>query len=132
MIRKKLIRYDWIVLSELPVVITLQVLYALMDLKSLKDNPRYIIEPISRFKDTSAFLINPLALIMNKGRHTDDDIYLYLELAALRQYANYKENGDLSLTTHYTKHLYDLDKLRANTMLSVTNEGKITFKYEEE
>jgi len=127
-----MIRYDWIVLSELPISITLKVIYALTNIKAMKENPRYILEVISRFKDTSAYLINPMGLIMNKGRHTDDDIYLYLELAALRQYANYKENGDLSLTTHYTKHLYDLDKLRANTMLSVTNEGKITFKYEEE
>lgn len=125
-----MIKYDWNILSKLTHIIRMSVIFALASEKDLKRFPRSILEPISKFTDYTGFLINPYELINNDKKHTNSEIYLYLELAAMRSYINYKETGDLRLPTYYIKNRYDIDKLKLNTALIVTNE-EILFIYEE-
>ena len=126
-----MIRYDWIILSKYKLSTIMDIIYVLENRENLEYSRRIILKAISSFVDNSAVLIRPMNLIANKKKHTDNEIYLYLELAALRSYNLYEENGERSLTTHYIKDRYNLNQIKLNTALDVTNEGIITFKYEE-
>lgn len=125
-----MLRYDWAVLSKYSLNTILTILTILEDRVPLEYCKKNILKPISKFKDTSAFLLNPYGLIANKSRHIDNEIYLYLELAALRSYIAYKQTGSITLPIYYIKNRYNLDKLKLNTSLIVKKED-IVFKYEE-
>ena len=117
-------------LRRQPFGFVLELLELLSTRKNLRGYPKKVLRCIAAFKDTSAFLINVNDLILNKEKHTHSEIYVYLELAALRSYINYKETGNLRLPTYYMGGKYDLKDLRFNTLLIVT-EDEIIFKYEE-
>lgn len=125
-----MIRYDWNVLSKHPIYYIFNILYILDNKIDFKTLTREELGVIASFKDKSGFLLNFNGILSNKSKHTDSEIYLYLDLAAQRSYINYKETGDLRLPTYYIEHKYDLSRLRLNTMLTVTDED-IIFKYEE-
>jgi hypothetical protein len=126
-----MIKYDWNVLRQEDVKLILRVLLYLTnrELNKLnKTRDRAVLEVVSRFKYSNAFLLNPLGLIVNKKRYTDQEIFLYIELASLRSYTNYKRTGSKSLPTYYIN--VGLDKLKFNKALYVTNET-VGFVYEE-
>lgn len=126
-----MIRYDWIKLSKEPYNEVLKVIYNLAFKGNIKLLGYKHLRKIAGWKDTSAFLTNPVGLVLAaRKKHTEAELYLYLELAAMRSYINYKETGDLRLPTYYIKHKYDVNKLKLNTALIVTDE-EIIFKYEE-
>jgi len=125
-----LIRYDWGILRSHPIPLIFNILYRLDNIDLLQYSDKRLLKIISRFKDKSSFLIDPMNLISNRSKHTDSELYYYLELAAYRSYFEYKETGRLSLPTYYIEDRFDLRKLRLNSTLSVTNE-EILFKYEE-
>lgn len=125
-----MIRYDWIILSKYKLSTIMDIIYVLENRENLEYSRRIILKAISSFVDNSAFLIRPMNLIANKKKHTDNEIYLYLELAAYRSYFDYKQTGRITLPTDYIKGRYDLEKLKLNTALIVTREY-IFFKYEE-
>lgn len=125
-----MLRYDWDVLSKYSMTTILTILTVLEDKVPLEYCSKDILYPISKFKDMSAFIKEPYNLIANRSKHIDNEIYLYLELAALRSYIKYKQTGSLTLPTYYIKNRYNLDKLKLNTSLIVTTED-IVFKYEE-
>jgi len=85
---------------------------------------------IAEFKTKHSFLLNPTDLILGRKNHTDSEMYVYLELASLRSYMEYKISGKKSLPTFYLPSKYSLEKLRLNTALRVTKD-EIFFKYEE-
>ena len=128
--KSEMIRFDWLVIENLPIDTIIRILNALVYTENLTTYPPYVLKPISKFKDMSAFLINPSGLILNRRKYTDSDIYVYLELASLRSYIIYKRTGSLRLPTYCIQKNYDLDKLKMNPLLDVTDD-EIIFRYEE-
>ena len=124
-----MIRYDWNVIRNLPMDDILRILFVLTDLNDLKQQPRRIIEVISRFTDYSSFLLNPRELVIQRRKYVDADMYLYLELASMRSYNNYKYKGSIRLPTNYFKEDI-IEKIIFNSLLEMTN-GELIFIYEE-
>lgn len=124
-----MIRYDWNKLREYPIDTTLKVLFALTDTKLLKEQPREVLYPISTFRHSSSFLINPEGLVLNRKKYTSAEIFLYLELASQRSYIDYKRTGSISLPTNYINKKIK-DSIIFNNLLDMTNE-EIIFIYEE-
>lgn len=126
-----MIRYDWLVLREIPVTDILKVLSALVQKGDFKQYPVRILMYMSKFKDLSPYLLNPDGLILNRHSYTSAEIFIYLELAALRSYTKYKQTGSTRLPTDYiAENFYPVKQLKMNTLLDVTDE-EIIFKYEE-
>jgi hypothetical protein len=124
-----LIRYDWNKLREYPIDTTLKVLFALTNTKLLKEQTREVLYPISKFRNSSSFLINPEGLILDRKKYTSAEIFLYLELASQRSYIKYKRYGSIRLPKHYINDNIK-DSIIFNNALDMTNE-EIIFKYEE-
>ena len=76
-----------------------------------------------------SYLLNPREIFKNKLQVTLDDMALYIELASLRNYLDYKWYGVNSLPLKYTK--IDRASLEANPLLSIDGQDNITFYYEE-
>jgi len=124
-----MIRYDWNKLREYPIDTTMKVLFALTDTKTLKEQPREVLYPISTFRNLAAFLINPERLILNRKKYTSAEIFLYLELASQRSYIKYKKTGSIRLPTTYINDNIK-NQVIFNNALDMTN-GEIIFIYEE-
>ena len=124
-----LIRYDWNKLREYPIDTTMKVMFALTDTKSLKEQPREVLYPISTFRNYSSFLVNPERLILNRKKYTSAEIFLYLELASQRSYIKYKRKGSVRLPTTYINDNIK-NSIIFNGALDMTN-GEIIFIYEE-
>lgn len=76
-----------------------------------------------------SYLLNPREIFKNKLQVTLDDMALYIELASLRNYLDYKWYGVNSLPLKYTK--IDRKLLDENPLLEVDGQDNITFYYEE-
>ena len=76
-----------------------------------------------------SYLLNPREIFKNKLQVTLDDMALYIELASLRNYLDYKWYGVNSLPLKYTK--IDRKLLEENPLLEVDGQDNITFYYEE-
>jgi hypothetical protein len=76
-----------------------------------------------------SYLLNPREIFKNKLQVNLDDMALYIELASLRNYLDYKWYGVKSLPLKYTE--IDLASLEANPLLSIDGQDNITFYYEE-
>lgn len=124
-----MIRYDWNKLREYPIDTTMKVLFALTDTKMLKEQPREVLYPISTFRNSAAFLVNPERLILNRKKYTSAEIFLYLELASQRSYIKYKKTGSIRLPTTYINDNIK-NQVIFNNALDMTN-GEIIFIYEE-
>lgn len=127
--KSRLIKFDWEQLKYLPVANILKILNALVYKENMKSYPKYILEPISKFRHSTSFLSNPDGLLLNRRKFTNDDIYVYLSLASQRSYHQYKQTGSLTLPTYYVPEEY-LNKLKMNPLMGVTDD-KIIFRYEE-
>lgn len=125
-----MIRYDWNVLRYYTYRNILSFIYYKASAFKYKEYPKVVLIMISKMEDMSAYLLNPIDLVLDRHTYTENEFYLYLELAAYRSYINYKETGSLELPTDYIKTKYDLAKLANNKLLIVTDET-ISFKYEE-
>jgi len=88
---------------------------------------------ISRFYNHNlsgdSYLLNPREIFKNKLQVTLDDMALYIELASLRNYLDYKWYGVKSLPLKYTE--IDRKLLDENPLLEVDGQDNITFYYEE-
>ena len=76
-----------------------------------------------------SYLLNPREIFKNKLQVTLDDMALYIELASLRNYLDYKWYGVNSLPLKYAK--IDRKLLDENPLLEVDGQDNITFYYEE-
>jgi len=76
-----------------------------------------------------SYLLNPREIFKNKLQVTLDDMALYIELASLRNYLDYKWYGVKSLPLKYTE--IDRKLLDENPLLEVDGQDNITFYYEE-
>ena len=76
-----------------------------------------------------SYLLNPREIFKNKLQVNLDDMALYIELASLRNYLDYKWYGVKSLPLKYTE--IDRASLEANPLLSIDGQDNITFYYEE-
>ncbi len=76
-----------------------------------------------------SYLLNPREIFKNKLQVTLDDMALYIELASLRNYLDYKWYGVKSLPLKYTE--IDRKLLEENPLLEVDGQDNITFYYEE-
>ena len=125
-----MIKYDWAALNDLPsnYIISILVLLEYGDL--INSAPRILYERVAKFKDKHSFILNIRDLTLSQKSHTVSELYVYLELASLRSYIEYKATGKKSLPTIYLPEKYSLEKLKMNTALEVT-EDEIFFKYEE-
>jgi hypothetical protein len=125
-----MIRYDWQKLREYPIDTTLKVMFALTNTKLLKEQPREVLYPISTFRNSSSFLVNPEDLILNRKKYTSAEIFLYLELASQRSYIKYKRTGSVKLPTYFILNKDINDSIIFNNLLDKTEE-EIIFLYEE-
>lgn len=75
-----------------------------------------------------SYLLNPREIFKNKLQVTLDDMALYIELASLRSYLDYKWYGVNSLPLKYTE--IDRAVLRENPLLEIDGQDNITFYYE--
>ncbi len=76
-----------------------------------------------------SYLLNPREIFKNKLQVTLDDMALYIELASLRNYLDYKWYGVKSLPLKYTE--IDRKLLDENPLLEIDGQDNITFYYEE-
>ena len=76
-----------------------------------------------------SYLLNPREIFKNKLQVNLDDMALYIELASLRNYLDYKWYGVKSLPLKYTE--IDRAVLRENPLLEIDGQDNITFYYEE-
>ena len=76
-----------------------------------------------------SYIMDIYKLITNPLNATDDEIYIYLELASMRNFYNLKYMNDNKLKTKFVDD-YDIEKLKMNTLLKIEN-NEIIFKYEE-
>tara|TARA_Y100001947_G_scaffold124827_1_gene109382 strand:+ start:644 stop:1042 length:399 start_codon:yes stop_codon:yes gene_type:complete len=76
-----------------------------------------------------SYLLNPREIFKNKLQVTFNNMALYIELASLRNYLDYKWYGVKSLPLKYTE--IDRASLEANPLLSIDGQDNITFYYEE-
>ena len=88
---------------------------------------------ISRFYNHNlsgdSYLLNPREIFKNKLQVTFNNMALYIELASLRNYLDYKWYGVKSLPLKYTE--IDRKLLEENPLLEVDGQDNITFYYEE-
>ena len=75
-----------------------------------------------------SYLLNPREIFKNKLQVNLDDMALYIELASLRNYLDYKWYGVKSLPLKYTE--IDLAVLKENPLLEIDGQDNITFYYE--
>ena len=75
-----------------------------------------------------SYLLNPREIFKNKLQVNLDDMALYIELASLRNYLDYKWYGVKSLPLKYTE--IDRAVLRENPLLEIDGQDNITFYYE--
>ena len=75
-----------------------------------------------------SYLLNPREIFKNKLQVNLDDMALYIELASLRNYLDYKWYGVKSLPLKYTE--IDRKLLDENPLLEVDGQDNITFYYE--
>ena len=76
-----------------------------------------------------SYLLNPREIFKNKLQVTFNNMALYIELASLRNYLDYKWYGVKSLPLKYTE--IDRKLLEENPLLEVDGQDNITFYYEE-
>jgi len=88
---------------------------------------------ISRFYNHNlsgdSYLLNPREIFKNKLQVTFNNMALYIELASLRNYLDYKWYGVKSLPLKYTE--IDRKLLDENPLLEIDGQDNITFYYEE-
>jgi hypothetical protein len=88
---------------------------------------------ISRFYNHNlsgdSYLLNPREIFKNKLQVTFNNMALYIELASLRNYLDYKWYGVKSLPLKYTE--IDRAAIEDNPLLSIDGQDNITFYYEE-
>lgn len=75
-----------------------------------------------------SYLLNPREIFKNKLQVNFNHMALYIELASLRNYLDYKWYGVKSLPLKYTE--IDRASLEANPLLSIDGQDNITFYYE--
>ena len=75
-----------------------------------------------------SYLLNPREIFKNKLQVNLDDMALYIELASLRNYLDYKWYGVKSLPLKYTE--IDRAAIEDNPLLSIDGQDNITFYYE--
>ena len=75
-----------------------------------------------------SYLLNPREIFKNKLQVTFNNMALYIELASLRNYLDYKWYGVKSLPLKYTE--IDRKTIENNTLLSIDGQDNITFYYE--
>lgn len=76
-----------------------------------------------------SYLLNPREIFKNKLQVNLDDMALYIELASLRNYLDYKWYGVKSLPLKYTE--IDRAVLKETPLLEIDGQDNITFYYEE-
>ncbi len=76
-----------------------------------------------------SYLLNPREIFKNKLQVTFNNMALYIELASLRNYLDYKWYGVKSLPLKYTE--IDRKLLDENPLLEIDGQDNITFYYEE-
>lgn len=98
-----------------------------------KSCPYSLKDPYARYYGIdfkgSSFLLNPIALLINRWRYKDADIVRYIGLASMRSYSDYlifKETTLDFLIVQDKKELID-----TNPLLQLKN-NKVLFKFEEE
>lgn len=82
-----------------------------------------------RNRSQSAFLLQPKLLFENKIKAEMSEIYRYIQLASLRSYISYVESGISSVPLAWVEDDLDIDKLKFNRLLTITN-TYIVFMYE--
>ena len=75
-----------------------------------------------------SYLLNPREIFKNKLQVNFNHMALYIELASLRNYLDYKWYGVKSLPLKYTE--IDLAVLKENPLLEIDGQDNITFYYE--
>ena len=118
-----MIVYDWNTLSRWDIKSILIVMHYLMT--DLSTAPKRILKIIAEFKHCDSFLAKPENLVKLETRHTDEEIYQYLQLASLRSYTIYNQTGGVRLPTDYVR-----DTISNNRSL-IIDKDEIIFKYEE-
>jgi hypothetical protein len=94
--------------------------------KNRKDLHRLYNQDISG----NSFLINPRPIIKNVAQASFEDIVMYVELASLRNYLDFKWQGFRRLPLRYTE--IDRETIENNPLLEIDGQDNITFYYEEE
>ncbi len=75
-----------------------------------------------------SYLLNPREIFKNKLQVSFEEMALYIELASLRNYLDYKWYGVHTLPLKYTE--IDRKTIENNTLLSIDGQDNITFYYE--
>ena len=78
--------------------------------------------------DGDSYLLNPREIFKNKLQVSFKNMAMYIELASLRNYLDYKWYGVNSLPLKYTE--IDRKLLDENPLLEVDGQDNITFYYE--
>ena len=125
-----MVKYDWLALRHLNSEAIIGILLFLKYNNKIVEVPRSILKIISTFEHNISFMLNVESLANASHKYTNSELYIYLELASLRSYIEYKQTGKLSLPTYYLPEQYNLDRIKMNRALKVI-EDEIFFKYEE-
>lgn len=107
--------------------------YRIIKMITNREVPRNKRDPIQKYygKDFvgTSFLLHPETLIFNSYKHEYKDIGVYLALASLRSYMDYKLTGDLTLDTMAMP--FSTRELSQNNELLYIENEKVYFIYEE-
>jgi len=93
--------------------------------------PRYILNCLYFMKNRNSFLLNPEELLDNTRSYTNSELFIYLELAAKRNFMDFHLRQEKGIPIYYIEDEYDLTKLKMNSLLDVTDKV-VRLKYEEE
>lgn len=107
--------------------------YRIIKMITNREIPRNKKDPIHKFygKDFAgnSFLLHPENLIFNSYKHEYKDIGVYLALASLRSYADFKLTGDTTLDTMAMP--FGTRELSQNNELLLEKHNRMFFLYEE-
>jgi len=76
-----------------------------------------------------SYIVDIGKIIRNELNATDDEIYIYLDLASMRNFYEYRYEANNKLNTKFVD-TYDIEKLKMNTLLEI-KDNEIIFRYEE-
>lgn len=77
------------------------------------------------------YLINLEGFYKDRKKYTIEERCIYIDIASYRNFADYLFKREISVPIINVQHLYDIDKLKSNRLLTV-NGRNIELKFEEE
>lgn len=108
--------------------------YRIFKMWSNREIPTSRRDPIYKYAGVNfsgiSFLLHDDVLLYNSYKHEKRDIVQYVALASYRNLADYKAHGTITLDRYDAPDIEE-DLFHHNELLTLTDENKVRFLYEE-